>query len=132
MAKVDWSSPLGAGISLLRDCSHNIKSSSGISKVYEAIYGRLLDKLWYAPDYGFNLFGALRSTSPLNYETIASQVETELLKDDRILSVDVNINYDEPNKTVYVYINGVVSNGQTFNLIGNADLFNSSELSFNI
>jgi hypothetical protein len=132
MARVNPSDPLGYGISLWKDCSKNIKSSSGMNKVYEAILGRLVDTLWYAPDYGIELFNRLRSSSPLTWESLAGQVETELLKDDRLLSVTVDIDYDEPNKIVNVYINGIVISGQSFSLIGDANLLTSTEINFNI
>lgn len=128
--KLDRLSPLGFGMSLFLDLSRNVKSSSGVQKVAEAIVGRLVDRLWYDPDYGVDLLTKLKTYNPINYPYLASECEREILKDDRIEDVTVTINYDENIKHVSVIVNGVVATGETFDLVGSVDLMNASTISF--
>jgi hypothetical protein len=131
MAKVNWKDSLGAGISLFRDCSRNIKSSSGMERLNEAIYGRLVDTLWYAPDYGINLPSRIRRQNPYTWGVLASEVETELLKDDRIAYVNVDIEYDETSNLAKVYITGEAINGASFNMTTQVDLLTQESITFN-
>lgn len=128
--KLDWLSPLGAGLSLWTDYSVNLKSVSGKERVREAILGRLVDKVWYDPDYGVDLLGKLRTQNPTTYNSLASECEREILKDDRVEEADVSISYNENIDLVTVSVYCVLSDGESFDLIGSINLLTANSISF--
>jgi hypothetical protein len=130
MAKPQRDSKMGYGISLARDFSRNWRPSSGAERVAEAMMGRVLDSLFYAPSYGIRLAQRIRDQQPVTYAGLASEVERELLKDDRVGSVEVFISHPDSQGVVTVTINGTTSEEDEFNLIGSANALTGEQIRF--
>jgi hypothetical protein len=129
--KPDVLSPLGYGISYARltDFSANVKSSSGVQRVIEAIVGRLVDNLWYDSSYGINLMERLRGSHIESYKSLEVEIERELLKDDRISDISVVIDVNSSDN-ISIHINGLTSTNESFGLVGNVNSIALSDISF--
>lgn len=87
------------------DIPITMRETTNLEKqLVSVVYGRLLDKYWYAPDYGVNLPKLLLRSDIRDYPKFASICEQELLKDTRIVSATVNIS-NPINNSVTVTIN---------------------------
>lgn len=99
------------------DVSSNLKETTDIkAQVLNVVYSRMLDKFWYAPEYGINLPQKLLNTQPLLYGIIAKQAENELMKDNRIASCKVYIAQPIDN-LVRVYINVTAISNESFDVV---------------
>jgi hypothetical protein len=133
MAVIDKLSPMGFGTSLFTDFSRNVRSTSGKQKVIEGIVGRLVDTPWYAPSFGVDLINRLQRIDLNNLDTLSSECEQEILKDDRVESVVVEITYDSATQNINVYVNGYLTDDdeKSFTLISNVNLLNIESITFN-
>jgi len=123
----------GYDISLFLDIRKNGSATSGKDLVLNSIVGKILDyDLWYSESYGINLEPQIRTGNVSQFGLIATQTEREILKDDRIESVEVTIAEPDVNGNVAVTIAGVLAaaDDTPFELIGNLNIFNASQFNF--
>lgn len=112
MAKVDRNDPLGFGVSIVTDFSRNVKRSSGVVRVMEAVIGILLDRLWYAPEYGIDLPRRILSQDSRTYPGLAAETERAILTDERVETAQVRIDPPDGDGNVLVTVTGTAVTGE--------------------
>src|SRR5687768_8719376 len=106
----------GTGVSCFNDITRTMSLSRGVDRVVEAIAGRLQDQLWYDPNYGLPIELLVINATKPELRSLASQVERECLKDDRVATVDVEVSFAD--ETLEILIQGTTSDGTEFRLVG--------------
>lgn len=115
-------SPYGYDIDLFLDFTNDVRSCSGKRLVINALVGRLVDSLFYEPSYGIQLPERLKRIEPATLGNLATEVERELERDDRVKYINCRIDFDENNKSVNVYIDGELSaTDEPFEFVGSID-----------
>lgn len=115
-------SPYGYDIDLFLDFTNDVRSCSGKRLVLNALVGRLVDSLFYEPSYGIQLPERLKRIEPATLGNLATEVERELERDDRVKFINCRIDFDENNKSVNVYIDGELSaTDESFEFVGSID-----------
>lgn len=115
-------SPYGYDIDLFLDFTNDVRSCSGKRLVINALVGRLVDSLFYEPSYGIQLPERLKRIEPATLGNLATEVERELERDDRVKFINCRIDFDENNKSVNVYIDGELSaTDEPFEFVGSID-----------
>lgn len=118
----DKNSPYGYDIDLFLDFTNDVRSCSGKRLVINALVGRLVDSLFYEPSYGIQLPERLKRIEPATLGNLATEVERELERDDRVKFINCRIDFDENNKSVNVYIDGELSaTDEPFEFVGSID-----------
>lgn len=118
----DKNSPYGYDIDLFLDFTNDVRSCSGKRLVLNALVGRLVDSLFYEPSYGIQLPDRLKRIEPATLGNLATEVERELERDDRVKFINCRIDFDENNKSVNVYIDGELSaTDEPFEFVGSID-----------
>ncbi len=120
----------GYAASFALDFRRNVSATFGVDLVADAIIGRIVDDLWYAPDYGINLARKIRYQDPDTYGEIAVATEVEIRKDSRVQQVTVTIDPPDNSNNVSVLITGITSENQSFDLVGKLNTFDASDFSF--
>jgi len=87
-----------------------------VSQSLYPISGRLQDRLWYDPNYGLPVELEVINSSPPELRSLASRIERECLKDDRVDSVSVDVSFS--NEQLTILIQGVTDDGTEFRLVG--------------
>jgi len=106
----------GVGVSCFNDITRTMSLSRGVDRVVEAIAGRLQDQLWYDPNYGLPVeLEVINSTRP-ELRSLASRIERECMKEDRVDSVNVDVSF--ANETLTILIQGTTDDGDDFRLVG--------------
>lgn len=131
MSHINFNNPYGVDFDLFTDLTTNARVIDGKRNVLNAIAGYVLDQLWYSPNLGIDLVGRIRQQDPRTYNSLATETENVILKaDDRISDVNVTISQPDSNRNVDVRIDGELSNGESFSLIGNVNSFEVSDFQF--
>jgi hypothetical protein len=118
----------GYDIAFAEDIRKNASVTFGVDLIKNAMIGRLKDKLWYAPEYGYPLEAKIRANKTNDFSKISREAEIELLKDSRIATCTVKIIKEDT--TVNVKIFGTTAIEDNYELISKINDLNIGSLIF--
>lgn len=106
----------GTGIALW-GIDRRLSLLTGPRLVVDDVVCRLTQRLWYAPEYGVNVFGLLNGVlTQTSLSTLGSLIENECTRDDRVASADASAVASGENISIIIKL--TLNGGEVFELVG--------------